>query len=187
MRSSDAAITSCASTSLELDRHRAGLDPGQVEHVVDDRQDVCGREPMPSSASSALLGRQVERLQVLGEAGDRLQRRAQLVAERRDELRLGEVGALGRSGGRGRRRGGPRVRLRRRSCSTASEARWVNRRTSSASRSSGSYGCGGRRRTCRRPATGDRIGLDQHAREAVARRPARGTAPSADRWSRRRR
>ena len=60
------------SDDVEVDRHRPGLDPGEVEHVVDDRQDVLRRESDAVECVVALVGRQVECLQVLGEAGDGL-------------------------------------------------------------------------------------------------------------------
>jgi hypothetical protein len=79
----------------QLDRHGPRLDACKVEDVVDDRQDVVRGEPNALERGATLIWRQVECLEVLREAGDRLQRRPQFVAQRGNELRLCEIGAFG--------------------------------------------------------------------------------------------
>ena len=72
----------------------AGLDPGEVEQVVDDPQQRVGgrsrdRNPPP------LLGRQVAVERQLRHRQDPVHRRAQLVADVRDEFALGPARILG--------------------------------------------------------------------------------------------
>jgi hypothetical protein len=82
MSAIDVAITWAVSTSLR-------------SIGIDDRQDVTRRQTDPFQRLLSLIGREIERLQVLGEPCDGLQWRAQFVTQRGDELRLREVGALG--------------------------------------------------------------------------------------------
>ena len=72
----------------------ARLDAREVEHVVDQGQQRR-RRPVRRLGVVALLAveRRVE--QQLGGAEDAVHRRADLVADRRQELRLGDVGLLG--------------------------------------------------------------------------------------------
>ena len=72
----------------------ARLDAREVEHVVDQRQER-GRRLVGGLGKTALAGieRRVE--QQLGGAEDAVHRRADLVADGRQELRLGDVGLLG--------------------------------------------------------------------------------------------
>ncbi|MGA2927413.1 MAG: hypothetical protein ABSG43_15740 [Solirubrobacteraceae bacterium] len=78
---------------LNGDRHLAGLDPGEVEHLVDQREQlVAGLEDL--SDVLALARRESFYLQHLAKADDRVQRRAQLVAHPCQELALGAVRAL---------------------------------------------------------------------------------------------
>jgi hypothetical protein len=76
----------------DIDRHGSRFDPCEVEDVVDDRQDVLGGEADAFQRDMALFGGQLEGLQVLGEPGDGLQGRAELVAQGGHELRLGKIG-----------------------------------------------------------------------------------------------
>lgn len=97
--SSTVVATTDAVQRLQRQGHSTGLDPGQVENIVDDRQDVGRglRDAVKRLVPS--VGRQVEGLQTLGESGYRLQRRSQLVAERGDKLRFCVVRSLGRLAG----------------------------------------------------------------------------------------
>ena len=82
-----------------LQFHPAGLDLGEVEHVVDDAQQGRGRGA--HRAHEALLAH-VERLALeqLGGADDAVHGRADLVADGGEEGRLGLVGGLRRVAGR---------------------------------------------------------------------------------------
>jgi hypothetical protein len=76
-----------------------GLDAGDVEHLVDQRQQVlAGRQDVLHRLVPARL--ELGALQQLGEAQDAVQRRAQLVAHAAQELALGDVRALGLLAGR---------------------------------------------------------------------------------------
>ncbi len=74
----------------ELELHPAGLDLGQVEHVVDQREQVRARREHVVDVGELLVVQLAEHLLVqhLGEADDRVQRRAQLVRHRGQEVRL---------------------------------------------------------------------------------------------------
>ena len=79
-----------------LERHRqpARLDPRDVEHLVDQRQQVAAG-PEDVLDALALVGVAAAHLEDLAEAEDGVQGRAQLVAHPRQELALGAVGGLG--------------------------------------------------------------------------------------------
>ena len=66
----------------------AGLDLGQVEHVVDQAEQMLAVGPAPDRARRAFVGAlAVEPVEhELGEAEDRVERRAQLVAHVGQEL-----------------------------------------------------------------------------------------------------
>ena len=75
--------------------HLASLDLGEIEHVVDEHQQVLAA-PLDDLDAFLLVGREVFRaLEDLREAEDAVQRGAQLVAHAREELALGLVGAIG--------------------------------------------------------------------------------------------
>ena len=77
----------------------AGLDAGDVEHLVDELEQVAAAlEDLRRPTSWSVLGEVVE-LEQLREPEDRVERRAQLVAHPRQELALGPVGGLGRVAG----------------------------------------------------------------------------------------
>ena len=80
-----------------LDIETPGLDLGQVEHVVDDRQQVPpGVIDAVEIFDQARLAQLFEiLLHQLGVADHRVQRRAQFVAHVRQELALGGVGRVG--------------------------------------------------------------------------------------------
>ena len=76
---------------------RAGLDGGEVEQVVDERAQVLARRPdVARPLQLQHVGGRGVVLDELGEAEHRVQRRAQLVADTRQQLRLGTARALGR-------------------------------------------------------------------------------------------
>ena len=72
----------------------AGLDLGEVEDVVDHRQQVIGRE-LHHPEVLALLGGELGVQRQLGHADDAVHGRADLVAHVGQELALGPVGGLG--------------------------------------------------------------------------------------------
>ena len=79
---------------LEGQGHGAGLDPGDVEHLVDELEQVAAAlEDLAHGLDLGLV--QLLQLEELGEAEDRVERRAQLVAHAGEELALGPVGPLG--------------------------------------------------------------------------------------------
>ena len=82
---------------LERHRHAAGFDPRQVEHLVDQPQQVLAALEHLLDALAMALGQRLllVALQQLREAEDRVERRAQLVAHRGQELALGGVRGLG--------------------------------------------------------------------------------------------
>jgi hypothetical protein len=82
---------------LEQDRLFAGLDARQVQHVVDQCQQVGAGLQDVANMGAVRLGQRPRRVGVeqLGEAEDRVHRRAQLMAHRREEFRLGPTRALG--------------------------------------------------------------------------------------------
>ena len=94
--------------ALEVDL--AGLDLREVEDVVDDRQQRVARRPDRVGVVALLvIERRVE--QQAAHADDRVHRRPDLVAHRREERALGLVGVLGRlAGGLARRGTGGRSR-----------------------------------------------------------------------------
>ena len=80
---------------LRLDVHAAGLDLREVEDVVDDGQQRVARIADGGGVVALLVvERRVE--QQPAHADDRVHRRADLVAHRREEGALGLVGRLGR-------------------------------------------------------------------------------------------
>ena len=83
---------------LEVEHHASGLDPRHVENVVDDAEQV-GAALVDVAAILLVLGRaelaEHARLHDLREADDGVERRAELVADIGQELRLGAVGVLG--------------------------------------------------------------------------------------------
>ena len=86
----------CASSGLRRDLHAAGLDLGDVEQIVDQRQQM--RAGGMNVAGIFLVARRADRAEAflgddLGEAQNGVQRRAQLVAH------IGEEGGLGGVGG----------------------------------------------------------------------------------------
>ena len=89
-------------------RQRPRLEPGEVEDVADEVEHVArGGVDVPERGLAA-GGRQVEGAEQLGEPDDRLQRGAQLVAQRREQHRLGAARVLGDTGGQlGLAAGGP--------------------------------------------------------------------------------
>ena len=75
-----------------LGRHRqlTRIDPREVQHVVDEREQmIAGAEDVTDIFT--LARRQPFELEHLGEADDRVQRRAQLVAHPREKLAFGPV------------------------------------------------------------------------------------------------
>ena len=85
------------STAPQRQLELAGLEARQVEHVVDQRkQVVAGGADVLELGELRRVGRAAGLdLQQLGEAEHRVERRAQLVAHAREELRLGLDLALG--------------------------------------------------------------------------------------------
>ena len=77
-----------------LQSQLAGLDLGQVEDVVDDRQQVLARG-VDLGQALGLLRRGAGALQQVGQADDGVHRRADLVAHVGQEGALGPVGGLG--------------------------------------------------------------------------------------------
>ena len=86
-----------------LELHLAGLHLGQVEDVVDQREQVVGRGEDVVQVLVLLLVHLAEQLllQHLGEADDRVQRRPELVAHVRQEVGLVLGGDLQRPGALG--------------------------------------------------------------------------------------
>ena len=82
---------------LERDLQLAGLDQRQIEHLVDQAQQVACAAQDLADMFALLLGERVLRVgdQQLPETEDRVHRRAQLVRHAREELRLRPVGTLG--------------------------------------------------------------------------------------------
>lgn len=80
---------------LEGQRQGAGFDSGQVERLVDQLEQVgsAGGDTAQCLVAACRVHRQ--RAQQSSEAGDGLQRRAHLVAHRRQESRLGPAGGFG--------------------------------------------------------------------------------------------
>ena len=79
---------------FEVELHVAGLDAGDVEHLVDEVEQV----PAPLEDlfdAGALRGRQVFEVEQLAEAQDGVERRAQLMAHAGKELALGAVRLFG--------------------------------------------------------------------------------------------
>ncbi|HEU4631477.1 MAG TPA: hypothetical protein VFS08_17115 [Gemmatimonadaceae bacterium] len=81
----------------ERELHTPGLEAGEVQRVVDEAEQVLAAA---LDAPDVVLLRRRERaaqphLQQVGVADDRVERRAELVAHRRQELRLGPVRLLG--------------------------------------------------------------------------------------------
>jgi len=77
-----------------LEADLSGLDLGQVEDVVDHRQQCFGR-CQDDARELGLLGWQVAECQQLRHPDDPVQRRADLVADRGEEVGLHVVGAVG--------------------------------------------------------------------------------------------
>ena len=78
----------------DVDRHLAGLDLGEIEDLVDQReQRAAGARDRAGHV--ALLGIEAGILQQVAHADDGVERRAQLVAHDREEAALGLVGLLG--------------------------------------------------------------------------------------------
>ena len=82
--------------ALEVEVHLAGLDLGEVEHGVDQLQQVLARRVDLAEVVGELSGAEVGRLLLehLAVADDRVERRAQLVRHVGDELGLVPVGRL---------------------------------------------------------------------------------------------
>ena len=74
------------------------LDPGDVEHLVDQVEEVAAR-PQDVVDAVGLEDREIVQLQQLREAQDRVQWGAQLVAHAGEEVALGLAGFLGRLAG----------------------------------------------------------------------------------------
>ncbi len=89
-------------SSLDVDLHgmqvdTAGLDLGEVEQVVDQARQGVGRLPdigESGAACSSFSGPSAWSASMRGEGRDRVERRAQLVADGRQELALDLAGAL---------------------------------------------------------------------------------------------
>jgi hypothetical protein len=79
---------------LRRDRHLAGLDAADVEDLVDQVEEMAASLEDVADARPLVVG-QVVHLEQLGEAEDRGQRRPELVAHLREELRLCPVRPLG--------------------------------------------------------------------------------------------
>ena len=78
---------------LRRELERPGLDAGDVEHLVDEVEEVASAsEDLLDRVASVLV--EVLGLEQLGEAEHRVERSSQLVAHARQELALGPVGLL---------------------------------------------------------------------------------------------
>ena len=73
---------------FEVKLHSPRLDLGEVQNVVDQREQVPARAEYPIERLDVLLQRLGVLPQHLGDADDRVERRAQLVAHAGEELRL---------------------------------------------------------------------------------------------------
>jgi hypothetical protein len=94
-------ITASTSTGSQLQRQRARLDARQVQHLVDQLQQVAPpRRICHALALQRPRGLGAVALDQLRKAEHRVQRRAQFVRHARQELRLGPVGAFGLVAGR---------------------------------------------------------------------------------------
>ncbi len=76
-----------------IERHLAGLDLGEVEHVVHDTQQRTARQ-LGLAHQLLLLGAQRRVLQQVGNANERIERRADFVAHVGQESALGVAGCL---------------------------------------------------------------------------------------------
>jgi len=83
---------------LRREQQAARLDPGDVEHLVDEVQEVAAALQDVVDGLGLLLG-EVLALEELPEADDRIERRPELVAHAGQELALRPVGGLGRVAG----------------------------------------------------------------------------------------
>ena len=95
-------VSSTASPTMSAGRHRrhhqfevAGLDPGDVEYLVDQIEQMTTGPQDVVHRLGLLVGKLVH-LQELGEAEDRIERRPQLVAHPGQKLALGPTGSFGR-------------------------------------------------------------------------------------------
>ena len=89
-----ASVASVEDGLLQLDL--AGLDLGEVEHVVEDGQQELGRTAIITSSISRCWSLRSVSASSCGHAQHAVQRRADLVAHGGEEGALGAVGALGR-------------------------------------------------------------------------------------------
>ena len=94
IRSSACSIASLTETGSERQREMSRLDPGDVEHFVDQAQQVLAAAQDVVDAVG-LIGVELVEVEELREPHDRVERRAQVVAHAREELALGAVGAIG--------------------------------------------------------------------------------------------
>ena len=86
--------SACRSKSVLLEHQLAGLDLGEVEHVLDQAEHHA-RGAAQRLQHVGLLAVELRVAQQVGHADDGVERRAQLVADHRDEAALGLVGRLG--------------------------------------------------------------------------------------------
>ena len=82
----------------EIERHRAGVDGGEIEDVVDDREQRVGRGGDVAEIFALLVGERAGRglAEEMREADDVGERRAQLVGDVVDEIDLELVGGFQR-------------------------------------------------------------------------------------------
>ncbi len=73
----------------------SGVQPGEVQHVIDDRQQGLAAHDDAADIAARLLRQPIHALQKAGEANDAGQGRADLVAHIGDELGLGDIGGVG--------------------------------------------------------------------------------------------
>ena len=72
-----------------VDRHAPGFEPGQIEHVVDEREEGSAAREDGVDGLRAFLLRAEPRLEHLGKAGDRIEGRADVVAHGGEEVAAG--------------------------------------------------------------------------------------------------
>ena len=80
---------------VALELQPAGLDLGDFEQAVDEAGEMLGAAPDDMDAALLLGGNRGVAFEDLGIAEDRIERRAQFVAEAHQIAALGEVGGLG--------------------------------------------------------------------------------------------
>ena len=90
-----ASASACSDIGASVEVQLAGLDLRMIEHVVEDRHQRRARRRRRSH-QTPLLGVERRMAQQVERAQHAVHRRADLVAHRREELRLRHVGRLGR-------------------------------------------------------------------------------------------